>query len=116
MQSIIVLIVFEFSLQRLVEVLVGREFVVVEPFFELVESAVPEFASVPRVWVDVSFDLLLIAWVRDYGSGCGLCHRTRFLWLVELKIGFKLSDKFVTPIEYVVLVWWHSSTVAVSLR
>jgi hypothetical protein len=73
-QSIIVLVVFEFTLQRTVEVLVGREVVVVKPFFELVESTVPEFASVPRVRFYKSLDLSLIAWVRYGCSGCGLCH------------------------------------------
>jgi hypothetical protein len=61
------------------------------------------------VRVDVSFDLSLVAWVRNYSSGSGLCHRIRSLWLVGLKPGLKLFDKFVTTIECMVLVWWHSS-------
>jgi hypothetical protein len=55
------------------------------------------------VRVDVSFDLLLIAWVRYQGSGCGfvscgLCHRVCLLWLVELKLGFKSFDRSVATV------------------
>jgi hypothetical protein len=67
-QSVIVLVVFEFSLQRSVEVF-GREVVIVKLFFELVES---QSLLASHVWVDVSFDLLLIAWLSYDCFGVGL--------------------------------------------
>jgi len=47
------------------------------------------------VRVDVSFDLLVVAWVcyccSTSGSGRGLYHyRVCLLWLVKLKVGVKL--------------------------